>query len=285
MKVAAFSGVLIDHSLQEAMRISKQLGFDGIEIAVREPHLSPATSATRLKELRGLAGDLRLAIPVLATYVGPFSTASDREAEAAFDDFRRLLEAAEQLGAPALRVLAGGPNAFRAHDYHYAKAAHWLRRCAEAADACGRDVLVELHNESLVESADDALVLAARIGHERIGFIHDAGNMYITGTDYGGESVRKLGNQLKHVHVKDERRTADGSLPGAFTNKTRAGVETFAPCLLGEGETDHGPLLRALRDRGYDGWVTLECHTPDDGPVRLRHDLEVIRQLMDGLAS
>jgi len=282
MKVAAFSGVLIDHSLQEAMRIARRLGLDGIEIAVREHHLSPTTSKTRLKELRALAEELQLAIPVLATYTGQFSTASDREAAATFDDYRRLLEAAELLGASALRVLAGGPNAFLAHDYHYAKAAHWLKRCAEEADAYGMDVLVELHNESLVESADDALKLADLIRHERIGFIHDAGNMYITGTDYGGESVNKLGTLLKHVHVKDERRTADGSEQGAFTNKTRQGDETFVHCLLGEGEADHGPLLQALRDRSYEGWLTLECHLPAPGSDRLEHDLRVIRSLMGG---
>lgn len=281
MRVAAFSGVLIDHSLQEAMRIAKRLGFEGIEIAVREHHLSPTTSKTRLGELRVLAEDLQLAIPVLATYTGHYSTASDREATATFDEFRRLLEAADRLGAKALRVLTGGPNAFLAQDYHYAKAAYWLARCAEEAQAYDMDVLVELHNESLVETADDALRMAGLIGHE-IGFIHDAGNMYITGTDYGGESVKKLGALLKHVHIKDERRTADGSQPGAFTNKTRRGTETFTPCLLGEGEADHGPLLQALRDRGYEGWLTLECHVPVPGPDRLEHDLQAIRRLMGG---
>lgn len=282
MKFSAFSGVLIDHSMQEAMRLTKQLGLDGIEIAAREPHLPPTTSKTRLKELRGLSEELQLAIPVLATYTGKFSSISDQEASATFDDFRRLLEAAGQLGASMMRVLTGGPNAFLAHDYHYSKAAYWLERCAEEAEAYHVDVLVELHNESLVETADDALKLIRLVNSERIGFIHDAGNMFITGTDYGSESVKKLGKHLKHVHVKDERRTWDDSAPGAFTNKTRKGVEKFAPCLMGEGEADHGPLFQALRETGYENWVTLECHTPESGLQRLKHDFQYVRRLAGG---
>ncbi|RTE06674.1 sugar phosphate isomerase/epimerase family protein [Paenibacillus whitsoniae] len=284
MKFAAFSGVLIDHSIQEAMRLTKQLGLDGIEITVREHHLSPKTSKTQLNELQALSEELQLAIPVLATYTGRFSTASDQEASATFDDFRRLLETADQLGASMLRVLTGGPNAFLAQDYHYAKTAYWLERCAEEAKAHDKDVLVELHNESLVETADDALKLLRLVNSERIGFIHDAGNMYIADTDYGYESVRKLGKHLKHVHVKDERRTADDREPGAFMNRTHRGVETFVPCRLGEGGADHGPLFEVLRESGYNNWVTLECHTPESGIERLKHDYLHVRKLAVGRA-
>lgn len=282
MKFAAFSGVLMDHSLQEAMRLTKQLGLDGIEIAAREHHLSPKTSTTQLKELRALSEDIQLAIPVIATYTGRFSTISDQEASATFDDFRRLLEAADQLGASMLRVLAGGPNAFLAQEYHYAKAAYWLERCTEEAKSHNKDVLIELHNESLVETADDALTLLQLVNSEQLGFIHDAGNMYIADTDYGRESVMKLGKHLKHVHVKDERRTAVGSEKGAFTNRTRKGIETFVPCRLGEGEADHGPLFEALREAGYNAWVTLECHTPESGYERLQHDYHAVQKLAVG---
>ncbi|MDR6554849.1 sugar phosphate isomerase/epimerase family protein [Paenibacillus qinlingensis] len=282
MKFAAFSGVLIDYSIQEAMRLTKQLGFDGIEIAAREHHLSPMTSRTQLKELHALSEDLQLAIPVLATYTGRFSSASDQEAAATFDDFRRLLEAAGQLEASMIRVLAGGPNAFLAQDYHYSKAAYWLGCCAEEAKAYNVDVLVELHNETLVETADDALKLSRLVNSERMGFIHDAGNMYIAGTEYGFESVKKLGRHLKHVHIKDERRTSDSSAPGSFTNRTQRGVETFSPCRLGEGEVDHEPLFQALRETGYNNWVTLECHTPESGFERLKHDFDCVMKLANG---
>jgi sugar phosphate isomerase/epimerase len=280
MKFAAFSGVFIEYSIQEAMKLTRRLGLDGIEIAVREPHLSASTSRPRIREMKKLADQLGLAVPVLAGYMGGFSTASDREAEAAYDEFRRMLETAAQLQAPMIRVQPGGPNAFAARDYHYAKAADWLSRCAEAAAPYGIDILLEIHNESLTETVESGLRLLDMIPAANVGLIHDAGNMYITDTDYGRDSVYRLGDRLLHVHVKDERRVDEIGAPGTFTSRTKHGNEKFMQCRLGEGEADHRPLFGALLETGYDRWITLECHAPYPPYERLEHDLNRIRAML-----
>ena len=50
-----------------------------------------------------------------------------------YDQFMGLLERAVMLEAGMIRIFQGGPNAFLAEDYHYAKAAFWIRKCAEEA--------------------------------------------------------------------------------------------------------------------------------------------------------
>lgn len=280
MKFAAFSGVLIEHSIQEALRLTEQLGFDGIEIAAREPHLSPTTSAPRIREIRALADELGLDIPVIAGYMGGFSTASDKECEQAFADFQRIVEASSTLGASMIRVASGGPNAFLAQDYHYAKAAWWIGKCAEEAGKHGKRIVLEIHNVSLVETVESGLKLLELVGADNVGLIHDAGNMYITDTDYGRESVVKLGSRMFHVHVKDEKRIAAAGAPGTFVNRTKHGEEAFLQCRLGEGEADHQPLFDALKETGYDGWVTLECHAPFPAYERLEHDLRKVKSML-----
>jgi len=280
MKIAAFSGVFIEHSIQEAMRFAKKLGMDGIEIAAREPHLSPGASLARVKEVRALSRSLELEIPVLAGYAGGFSEIGDADARNAFDDFKRLLDIAGHLDASMVRVFPGGPNAFRAHDYHYAKAAHWLSLCAEEAKKQDVSVVLEIHNNSLVETVDSSLRLLSMIESDNIGMIHDAGNMYITDTDYGRESVLKLGDRLFHVHVKDELRVSELGAPGTFADTTRHGREMFLQSRMGEGGADHRPLFDALRETGYSGWVTLECHAPFPPYERLEHDLRFVRGII-----
>ncbi|RKN85349.1 sugar phosphate isomerase/epimerase family protein [Paenibacillus ginsengarvi] len=280
MKFAAFSGVLIEHSIQEALQLTKKLGFDGIEIAVREPHLSATTSAPRIKELRSVADDLGLEIPVLAGYMGGFSTGSDKECEQAFSDFQRILDISGSLGSGMIRVGAGGPNAFLAQDYHYAKAAHWLRKCAVEAAKSGKSIVLEIHNISLVETVESGLRLLDMVGEDNVGLIHDAGNMYITDTDYGRDSVIGLGKRMFHVHVKDEKRIPEAGGPGTFVNRTKHGSESFIQCRLGEGEADHQPLFDALNETGYSGWVTLECHAPFPAYERLEHDLAKVKQML-----
>jgi sugar phosphate isomerase/epimerase len=283
MKFAAFSGVLIEHSIQEAMQLTKKLGMDGIEIAVREPHLSAGTSLPRVKEIQALSRSLDLEIPVLAGYVGGFSDASDGEARKSFDEFKRLLDIAGHLGAGMIRIFPGGPNAFLANEYHYAKAAHWVNLCAEEARKHQVRVLMEIHNDSLVETVESSLRLLRMIEADNVGMIHDAGNMYITDTDYGRDSVQQLGRYLFHVHVKDELRVAEVGAPGTFTSTTRHGQEKFLQSRMGEGGADHRPLFEALVETGYSGWVTLECHAPFPPYERLEHDFQYVRGLLSSL--
>ncbi|KOR87962.1 sugar phosphate isomerase/epimerase family protein [Paenibacillus solani] len=283
MKLAAFSGSLMDYSIHEAMGICAELGFNGIEIACREPHLSPETSLARVREMKTLADEHGLAIPALAGYMGHFSTSGDDDCAVAYDQFMELLERAVMLDAEMLRIFQGGPNAFLAEDYHYTKAAHWIRKCAEEARAAGKRIVLEIHNQSLVETTDSALRLLDLIGEDHVGVIHDAGNMYITDTDYGDESVRQLGSRLFHVHIKDEQRIGQVGAPGTFKNLTRHGEEFFLQCRLGEGEVDHSGLLRGLRQQQYQGWLTLECAAPYPPKERLAYDLLVIKEWLQNV--
>jgi L-ribulose-5-phosphate 3-epimerase len=278
MKFAAFSGALIDYSMREAMLIVQKLGFDGIEIACREPHLSTTTSAPRIKEIKRLADDLGLRIPALAGYMGNFSVTSDSDCESAFEEFQKMLQIGCELDASMIRVQPGGPNAFLAKEYHYAKAAYWLHRCALEAKSVGKKIVLEIHNQSLVENVESSLHLLRLIDCDNVGMIHDAGNMYITDTDYGRDSVLKLGNRLFHVHVKDEKRVNEVGERGTFINITRHGEEKFMHCRLGEGKADHKPLFDTLREIGYEQWVTLECNAPFPPAERLEYDLRQVKK-------
>ncbi|WP_254634985.1 sugar phosphate isomerase/epimerase [Paenibacillus sp. GbtcB18] len=285
MKIAAFSGALMEYSIQEAMKITANLGFDGIEIACREPHLSPQTSLPRVKEIRRLADEHVLDIPALGGYMGRFSESGDSECAAAYDEFLGLLERADYLETDMIRIFPGGPNAFLAADYHYEKAAHWLRKCAAEARRHEKKILLEIHNVSLIETVESSMRLLEMIGEDNVGLIHDAGNMYISDTDFGRASVTGLGSRLLHVHVKDEKRIPEAGGPGTFRNVTRHGEEHFLQCRLGEGEVDHRELFEALAETGYGGWVTLECFAPYPPLEQLAHDRDAVRQLLRETAS
>ncbi|MBW7461836.1 sugar phosphate isomerase/epimerase, partial [Paenibacillus sepulcri] len=148
-----------------------------------------------------------------------------KESTGEFENFKRMLPMAAELGASLFRVQQGGPNGFLAQDYHYRKAAYFIDRCAEEAEAYGIRVALEIHNQSILETTDDCKRLLQYIRQDNVGFIHDAGNMYITDTDYGRESVLQLGSRLLHVHVKDELRIAEAGAAGSFNNLTRHGEE------------------------------------------------------------
>lgn len=283
MKTALFTKVLGERPLESVIEIAAVLGYDGVELMGREPHLGLETTDAEARALREHASDLGVDLVSLATYTGHYTTASDAECEDELARFERFCELADVLDVQLVRNFPGGPSPYDADDEAYDRAARWVGRAADVAADHELTVGVEIHTDSVAESAADAVRLLDAVGRENVVAIHDAGNMYICDEQYGPASVETLGGSLGHVHVKDVRRTR--SLDGGFTIETRHGEESFAFARLGRGDVDHWRLFRALADSGYDGYVTDECFAPAEGPAGdvtvAAHELGELERLIE----
>ncbi|NMA85337.1 MAG: sugar phosphate isomerase/epimerase [Epulopiscium sp.] len=280
MKTAIFSLIFKDLPLEEAIPLIKEIGYEGIELWGKAPHFPVDTSVTRAKEIRSLLDEHQLVVPAIGAYLGDFSMASDQECEQALQDVEKYFRIMEIIDCDMLRVGCGGPHAFLAEPYHYEKALHWIKKCGILGKEYGKKVVMEIHNGSLIETIEAAKEFMDKLDCDHVGLIHDAGNMYITDTDYGQESVDLLGDYIFHVHVKDEKRIQDDSLPGAFHNRTIYGDEIFQQSMLGEGAVDHIPLFKALLQRGYDGFLSCESHAPVPPLERAKREwVELTRQI------
>lgn len=156
-----------------------------------------------------------------------------------------------------------------------------MAKCADLAKKYNVRLVMEIHNGSLIETVDAAKAYVEQLNRDNVGLIHDAGNMYITDTDFGKESVDTLGNKIFHVHVKDELRINDDGLPGAFHSQTIYGDEIFQQKFLGEGAVDHIPLLTALLENKYDGYLSIECHAAASGEERAKREFVAINKLIE----
>ena len=285
MKPALFSKILNERPLDEAIDITADLGYDGIEIQASDPHLPVTTSRERAAEIKTSLDEAGIAVPCLATYTGYYDERTESEAEAELDELEKYCALAEMLDCELVRHKPGGPPVRHAADDDFERAAGYLQRAADIAATYDRTIGIEIHTDRLVETADSTLKFLDLVDRENVGVIHDAGNMYIVDTDFGEESVRKLGDHLVHVHVKDIGRVADDSDPATFTKETKHGTQHFQHRRLGEGDTDHLPAFTALVEAGYDGYLTDECAvpTPNEGDdVDLaRHELEAIQRLTE----
>lgn len=281
MDAAVFTKLFDDRNLDDAIETAARIGYDGVEIMARDPHLPADTSRERTEEIGALLDQHGLEIPCLATYTGGYTRKSETECQAELDAFERFLELSELLDVNLLRHGAGRPAVRKATDADFERAADWLRRAADLAATYDRTLGLEIHSDRLTETVDSTLRLVEMIDRENVGVIHDAGNMYIVEDDFGPASVERLGSRLVHVHVKDEVRIDDASQPDAFELETDRGMEVFRRELLGDGAVDHGPLFGALGERGYDGHVTIETNVRRLDPVEVaEHDLEAVRELI-----
>ena len=285
IKPALFSKVLHGRSLEEAVELTAELGYRGFEPMGRAPHLDVDRSTDEVAELRERLDDLGLEVPCLATYSGNYGGKSADECRAELETLERFCEFAVLLDCDLVRHNPGGPPVAAASDDDFEHAASWYAQAADRAAAYDLTLGIEIHARWLSETVASTQRLLEAIDRENVGAIHDAGNMFLVGEDFGPESVRTLGDDLVHLHVKDERRIDDPGAPGAFQLEVDGEVGTFQPRRLGEGAVDHGPLFAALVDDGYDGFVTAECHVPQpeagDDVAVAAHELERLTALID----
>ena len=114
------------------------------------------------------------------------------------------------------------------------------------------------HMGTVVESPEDIDAFMAATGpHTHLLF--DAGHCYFGGGDPAAVLAKHVG-RVKHFHAKNlrpevARRTRDEGL--SFLDAVFSGAFTVPGDQA--GAVDFAPLLRILKDAGYDGWIVIEA--------------------------
>jgi inosose dehydratase len=79
--------------------------------------------------------------------------------------------------------------------------------------------------------------------------------------------IRRYGDRMRYLHIKDlragvveERR---GERLAASTGTERLPIF----CELGRGVIDYGPVMSALREVGYQDWITVEIDSSTSTPL------------------
>jgi inosose dehydratase len=174
------------------------------------------------------------------------------------DELQRIQRAAELaafFGAERLVVGGGARRAAGTTDDDYDRLADALDRVTDIAESLGLTASYHPHLSTIVETPDE---LDRLLPNTRIGFCPDVAHLAAGGGDPAA-LIRKYGERINHVHLKDLTRD-----PMAFRP-------------LGRGELDLPDIVAALRETGYDGWLMVELDEydgePKDAAERSRHAL------------
>jgi len=153
-----------------------------------------------------------------------------------------------------------------------------LTALAERMAAFGVGMAFHHHMGTIVQTDDEIGRLMASTG-ESVGLLYDTGHCLFAGGDPAALLQRHLA-RVVHVHCKDARREVlnralaeDMSFMGAVL----AGVFTVP----GDGCIAFPPLLRRLRDHGYEGWLVVEA----EQDPRIAHPLTYARMGYQNLSK
>jgi sugar phosphate isomerase/epimerase len=236
MNPLAFSTLACpDWTIEQCAQAARDYGYDGIELRLIDGEImKPDADVARIR--RACEG-----LPIVCVDTSVSLAQPDREQRTRqIADGMAMLDIARALGAPFIRVF-GAPPKDTPQAQAIAAARETIVPLAEYGATNGVTVLLETH-DAFCASADVLAVLEA--APEGSGVLWDILHPQRVG-EATADTLRALGARVRHVHVKDGKRTADGS-------------PNWPLVLLGEGDVPAREILRTIRDGGYTGCISVE---------------------------
>ena len=236
-----FDAATFQGNFEENAALIAGLGYQGVELAVRDPALIDLAAIAQVLSKHNLA------VPAIGTGQAygeeklSFTSVDQEVRRQAIERIKAQIRLAAEFEAVViLGLIRGvvGPG------LTYSQAMDWLtlalQECAETAGSFGVRLAIEPINRqetNLINTIDEALVLLSQVGAapSTLGLLPDTYHMNIEEPSIE-ESLRQAATHLFHFHVADSNR-----------------------CYPGAGDLNFREILSQLRDElGYQGWVSAE---------------------------
>lgn len=243
------------------------LGYDGVELAIRDPNLVNAGELLRLVSAHGLK------VPAIGTGQAwgeeglSFTDPDPAVRAAAIQRVRDHAPLAARLdaacGEPGRTVIIIGLlRGIVKPGVDHEQAMDWLiealQACADAAAPHGVRLALEPINRyetTLINTVSQGLALIERVGADNFGLLLDTFHMNIEEPSIK-ESIRACGDRIFHFHVADSNRW----YPGA-------------------GHLDFESILEALFATGYQHYISGEFMPMPDADTSAREAIAYLRNI------
>lgn len=257
MRFAICNEIFGDEGFVGVCRSVRQIGYSGIELAPftlgPEPAQLPDVERRRIRREISDSGLACVGLHwLLAGTQGlHWASADDGQRRRTAGHLSGLAHLCRDLdgtvmvlGSPQQRGLQPGVSRSAAMEL----AARTLREVVPVLEHLGVRLAVEPlgpEETDFLNTAGEAMELIELIGSPAVGLILDMKAMS-TEADPPELLVSRHAGRLVHVHANDPNRLGPGM-----------------------GDLDIGPCLRALREIGYEGWVSVEAFDPRPGATTI----------------
>lgn len=259
-KLAFASNAMKRYSLDEAIDLVADAGYQGIEILLDLPHAFPPQVKeediqrwrAKLKK-RGLEVSNCNAFMLYGIEGCHRPSWCEKEAERRklrIEHTRQCLHLAAKLGAPTISTEPGGPID---PGVTRKQAADWfeegLRSVLPDAEKAGVRLCIEPEPGLLIEKAGEYDEFMKRFKGDKVaekwlGLNFDVGHFYCVGED-PAENASRFAGRIHHIQIEDI-----------------SSDRVHFHLVPGDGAIDFDAFFKALSGAGYDnGWITVELYT------------------------
>ena len=243
--------------LADNIQRAKQLGFDAVEI------FPPGPDAIDPDDLAKLLTDNGMSLAAVGTGAGWVKhkltlTSPDAEVHAKAMKFvEEMIEFAAELGAPVIIGSMQGKTDGTAKETALGYLSQSLLNLGLVAAGFNVPLLYEPLNRyetNLVNTLADGVKLLAGLATTNVKLLADLYHMNIEEVNLA-DALRAAGPHIGHVHFADSNRRAAGM-----------------------GHTDFVPVIVALRDIGYSGYLSAEVLPLPDSLAAAKQTMESFRK-------
>ena len=253
----------------EGIALAGSLGLSGVQIYATGGSFSPDTlSAEDKAYYKKLLSENSLVISALCADMGGYGFERAEDNPERIEKTKRIVDLAVEFGASVITTHIGVIPADKSEP-RYKVMLDALTECGLYAKERGVTLAIETGPEK-------AKTLLAFIEDTKggVGVNLDPANFtMVTGQD-AVEAVYLLGRHIVHTHAKDGvMLDKDQDPTEVYHAFAVGGVDALNACTgfkelpLGEGDVDWDAYLKALREVGFDGFLTIERECGDD-PVK-----------------
>ena len=282
MKIGIITDCMKRNTLAEALADAARLGADGVQIYATTGEFTPDTLGAEAKaKYKALLSQHGLEISALCGDMGGYGFERAEDNALRIEKTKLIIDLAVEFSARVVTTHIGVIPDEKTHP-RYAVMLSALTECGSYAAAKGVTLAIETGPEK-------AKTLKAFIEDTEggVGVNLDPANFtMVTGQD-AVEAVSILKNYIVHTHVKDGRKL-DPELKAETVYHAFAvgGVAALNACKgfeelpIGQGDVDWKSYMKALREIGYDGYLTIEREAGDAPFDDIRSAVKFIRSFV-----
>ena len=251
---------------EEGIKIAAELGLDGVQIYATRGSFSPETLTEQKKdEYKRLLKENGLVVSALCGDMGGFGFEKEEDNAVRVQKTKAIIDLAVEFGANVVTTHIGVIPDDKT-DARYKVMLDALTEIGLYAQSKGVTMAIETGPEKA-----STLLAFLKDTKGGVGVNLDPANFtMVTGQD-AVEAVKMLKDYIVHTHAKDGITLDPNQKPeDVYHAFAVGGVSKLNACKgfkevpLGEGQVDWDAYIAALKDIGYDGFLTIERECGDN---------------------
>lgn len=258
MKYSMCSTWAKDKPLEEVLEIAENLKMDGIEIW--NGHIDAfLEKGNTLSELSAALEMHKLKCVGISPYL---NLVEENVKEENLNLARKCITYAAELNCSFVRVFLGDKGSNEVTKAEWMYCFDVLNKLAAEAEEKNVKLGIEVHYYQPADTIHSILRILRAVKNPAVGLIFDGFNFYPSGLEMM-EAYEILKKYSIHYHFKNLLWTPHECVP------------------LNEGDVDFKPLIKAMKQDGYDGYVSFE-YFGENSPELIRRSKEWFIEIYEG---